>query len=85
MLFGIRPEHLTDKQISQGQEFITFQDEIIVVEPTGLDTMVLININGIDIWARSNPRVVGRVGENMSFSIDMNNMFLIDPDTKRVI
>ncbi len=85
MLFGIRPEHITDSHFTGERGFITVEERIIVVEPTGVDTMVLINIDGTDVWARSNPRAVGKVGENMSFAIDMNNMFLIDPRTNMIV
>ncbi|MDP6097166.1 MAG: sn-glycerol-3-phosphate ABC transporter ATP-binding protein UgpC [Gammaproteobacteria bacterium] len=85
MLFGIRPEHLTDSRSTYGQDLFEFKETVLVVEPTGMDTMVLVDVNGIDVWARSNPSVAGHVGEEMSFSIDLKNMYLINPETNRVV
>jgi multiple sugar transport system ATP-binding protein len=85
MIFGIRPEHLTEKKAHTHKAFSDFKSQVEVLEPMGMDTMVFININGEDITARSAPKAVANVGEMMDFSIDMSRMHLIDPSTDKVV
>jgi multiple sugar transport system ATP-binding protein len=85
MVFGIRPEHITEKRAHAGAHEVDFAAAVSVLEPMGIDTMVFFNIGPTDVCARSQPRAVSGVGESMSFTIDLAQMHLIDPDTDRVI
>lgn len=86
LVFGLRPEHITDKQ-SRGAEagFAPFDAKIDVVEPMGVDTMVYFSVLGVLVCARVNPRAARGPNEAMSLMADMNNMHLIDPTTDLVI
>ena len=53
--------------------------------PIGVDTMVFININGQEVCARSSPRAVAPVGSQMEFTVQLNQMHLVDPVSDRVI
>ena len=85
MIFGIRPEHVTDQRphIVAAQQ--DFSADVIVLEPMGIDTMVFINIGPTEICTRSRPGAVSQVGESMRFSIDLSEMHLIDPETDSVL
>jgi multiple sugar transport system ATP-binding protein len=85
MIFGIRPEHLTEKKAHTHKSFTDFKAKVDVLEPMGMDTMVFLNINGEEICARSTPKAVSKVGEDMEFSIDMSRMHLIDPRSDKVV
>jgi multiple sugar transport system ATP-binding protein len=85
MTFGIRPEHVTEKKAHTNNAQIDFDAMVQVLEPMGMDTMAFIDIGGSEVSARSEPRAVRGVGENMSFTIDMNHMHLLDPETDRVV
>jgi multiple sugar transport system ATP-binding protein len=85
MIFGIRPEHLTEKKAHTHAAMTDFQARVDVLEPMGMDTMVFVNINGEDICARSAPKAVTPVGQEMAFSIDMSRMHLIDPASDKVV
>ena len=85
MIFGIRPEHLTEKKAHTNNAMTDFKAKVDVLEPMGMDTMVFININGEDICARSAPKAVAPMGEQMEFSIDMSRMHLIDPSNDKVV
>ncbi|MPY75728.1 MAG: sn-glycerol-3-phosphate ABC transporter ATP-binding protein UgpC [Alphaproteobacteria bacterium] len=85
MVFGIRPEHISDRRPNAGSGFEEFEAGMEVVEPMGIDTMVFFSIDGIEICARARPRAVGPVGEAMPFTVDMNEMHLIDPANDRVV
>ncbi len=85
MIFGIRPEHLTEQRAHTGEGQEDFGADVVVLEPMGIDTMVFIDIEGTEVCARSTPREAGNVGERMGFTVDMNNMHLIDPDSSVVV
>jgi len=85
MIFGIRPEHLTEQRQHTNKQQLDFNCNVEVLEPMGMDTMVFINIDGTEVCARAAPKSVNLVGENMTFTIDMNNMHLINPQNDRVV
>jgi multiple sugar transport system ATP-binding protein len=85
MLFGIRPEHITERRAHTEAAQHDFEEEVVVLEPTGMDTMVFMKLNGVDACARSVPRAAGEVGRPMGFTINMDHMHLIDPGTDRVV
>ncbi|HJT06532.1 MAG TPA: sn-glycerol-3-phosphate ABC transporter ATP-binding protein UgpC [Stellaceae bacterium] len=83
MVFGIRPEHLTEtRSYGAGAEFAVPVD---VVEPMGMETMVYFNIEGTEICARVSPEAAAAPGERMSLMADMRHMHLIDPESDRVV
>ncbi len=85
MTFGIRPEHVTEKRAHTSDAQIDFAADIQVLEPMGMDTMVFIDLGGSEVSARSEPKAVRGVGEPMPFTIDMNHMHLLDPNTGKVL
>jgi len=84
-VFGIRPEHITDKRAHTSPGQRDFEDTVSVLEPMGVDTMVYIEVGGVEVCARSAPTAVCPVGSTMGFTIDMSHMHLIDPATDVVI
>ncbi len=85
MVFGIRPEHLTEKKAHTSDAQQDFSANVAVLEPMGMDTMVFLNVGGTEMCARSGPRAVSGVGQNMDFTIELNNMHLIDPVTDKLV
>jgi multiple sugar transport system ATP-binding protein len=85
MIFGIRPEHLTERKAHTGEAQLDLDAEVHVLEPMGMDTMVFIELGSTEVAARSAPKAVSDVGETMAFTIDMNNMHLIDPAAEKVV
>ena len=85
MLFGIRPEHITERRAGAHENQIEMIATVEVLEPMGMDTMVFLTVNGTEVCARSSPGAVKNVGEPMDFSIDMNSMHLIDLTDDRVV
>ena len=85
LIFGIRPEHMTEQRQHTNAQQIDFSCTVSVLEPMGVDTMVFVEIDGTEVTARAAPRSVSPVGAEMAFTVDMNNMHLIDPETDRVI
>ena len=85
MLFGIRPEHITEKRPHSSATDADLRASVDVLEPLGVDTMVFITLNGQEVCARSSPRAVAPVGSQMEFTVQLNQMHLVDPDSDRVI
>ena len=85
LLFGLRPEHLTEPRNygnGRGREFAAALD---VVEPMGMETMVFFQINGTEVCARVDPACEARPGEQVRLSADLDKMHLIDPQTEDVL
>ena len=85
LTFGIRPEHVTEQRQHTNPDQQDFACKVEVLEPMGIDTMVFMNIEGEDVCARAAPKSVKSPGEDMMFTIDMQNMHLIDSGTDRVL
>ena len=83
MVFGIRPEHITEtRSYGAGAEFTMPVD---VVEPMGMETMVYFVVDGVEVCARVSPEAALPPGERMRFMADMRHMHLIDPTTDKVV
>ncbi|KJE37007.1 sugar ABC transporter ATPase [Thalassospira sp. HJ] len=85
VVFGIRPEALTHKRTGSdepGSQYVNFESKVEVIEPTGADTMTVIEIAGKEIVARVRPDRQPTPGESMTFSADMSQISLFDPDTE---
>ena len=85
MVFGIRPEHITESKAHTEEAQIDFNASVEVLEPMGIDTMVYFRLGEHEVCARSAPRAVSPPGQDMAFTVDMNSMHLLDPATDRVI
>jgi len=84
MIFGIRPEHLTEPRGGHDEacEFSAAPD---VVEPMGMETMVFFGVGGTEVCARVEPSSVAGPGQSMRLCANVNHMHLIDPDTRLVV
>ena len=85
VVFGIRPEHVTDQRAHSTENQFDFESNVVVLEPTGIDTMVFIELNDSAVWARSTPYDAKDVGQLMKFTVDMKHMHLVGPGTDLII
>ncbi len=53
-----------------------------VLEPTGPDTLVFININGKEVTCRVAPNAVKSPGEHMKLMVDMSKALFFNPQTE---
>ncbi len=85
VLFGIRPEHLTDQRQGRG----SYADIAItpeVIEPMGMETLVHFHMGPVrDICARIDPTISAAPGVPLTLTADMSNMHLLDVETGRVL
>lgn len=79
VIFGLRPEHITETRGTEngvGQEFPVDLD---VVEPMGMETMVYFRVKGTEICGRVEPTAAKNAGETMTLRANLDQMHLIDP------
>ncbi len=84
LLFGLRPEHITDAR-GQGADRQNFPATLDVVEPMGMETMVYFGINGTEVCGRVDPAHAGGPGERVQLQANLAHMQLIDPKTGAVL
>jgi multiple sugar transport system ATP-binding protein len=85
LLFGLRPEHITEPRGDAPQGAVPFSARLDVVEPMGMETMVYFDVEGIEVCGRVEPAAARAAGESMPLVADLNKMHLIDPRTEQVI
>jgi len=85
MIFGIRPEHVTERRQHANGAQQDIAADVNVLEPMGIDTMVFFSLGPKEVCARSEPSAVSNVGESMGFTVNMDKMHLIDPSTDAVV
>src|SRR5262249_41760007 len=85
LIFGLRPEHITEARGEPIPGASPFDARLDVVEPMGMETMVYFIVDGGEVCGRLNPAGARNVGESMRLVADLNQMHLIDPRTELVI
>jgi multiple sugar transport system ATP-binding protein len=83
--FGLRPEHITEPRGADPDRRCMFSALLDVIEPMGMETMVFFNIEGTEVCARVEPTSVPSPGKSMELHANLNQMHLIDPDTRLVL
>jgi multiple sugar transport system ATP-binding protein len=85
LIFGLRPEHITEtrgRENGVGQEFPALLD---VVEPMGMETMVYFRVDGTEICGRVEPTAAKEPGEIMQLRANLDHMHLIDAASGTVL
>jgi multiple sugar transport system ATP-binding protein len=85
LLFGIRPEHLTDAKPNGEKNVGQFDAGLEVTEPMGNETMVFFSIDGTEVCGRVSPNAGARENTTMKMAVALDNMHLIDNATGRVL
>jgi multiple sugar transport system ATP-binding protein len=77
VLVGIRPEHLAVS--ANGGNPGDLKAEVVVVEPTGADTLIFCKVAGVDVTAVVRERHEFRPGEAVRFKPQLT--YLFDPSS----
>jgi len=85
MIFGLRPEHITEPRNGERDERCDFTATLDVVEPMGMETVVFFSVDGTEVCARVEPSSVPAPGQAMRLHANTNHMHLIDAETQRVL
>jgi len=85
LLFGLRPEDLFEQRphLEPGQH--AFEAVPEVVEPMGMETLVLFTLNGVETCARVNPGCGAKPGAPLKLLADLRHMHLIDDESGQVL
>ena len=84
IILGIRPEQITDTlaRHETNGHFQSIFCTVKVIEPTGPDILVFVDINGREVTCRVHPDAQCRPGETMQMDIDMSKVLYFDPDSE---
>jgi len=85
VVLGIRPECIAESQRRFGGEQITLDATVVMTEPTGAETIVILRIAGERAIGRVAPDTRLSVGGVERFSIDTRKLCLFDTKTERLI
>lgn len=80
LILGIRPEQivLVSNELTH---LPTLRAEVQVVEPTGPDTLVFVNINNTKVCCRLAPDSAPDSGQNLTLQFDSSKVLLFDANT----
>ena len=85
VLFGIRPEHLTEPKNLDRNNIALFHITPEVLEPMGMETLVHLWIEGAEVCSRIDPTTPAEPGRPLQVAADLNHMHLIDPQSGKVL
>jgi multiple sugar transport system ATP-binding protein len=85
LLFGLRPEHITEPRRGDRDQNCEFSAALDIVEPMGMETLVYFTIDGQQICGRVDPGSGAQPRETMRLVANMDHMHLIDPSSGTVL
>jgi multiple sugar transport system ATP-binding protein len=85
LIFGLRPEHITEPRRDERDPRCEFTVTLDVVEPMGMETMVYFAVDGTEVCARVEPEAATAPGQPMRLYANLSHMHLIDPATELVL
>ena len=85
LLFGLRPEHITQTRGGGNNGGHEISVTLDVVEPMGMETMVFFHVNGTEVCGRVEPSAAKGPGERMELRADLDHMYIINPAMNAVL
>ncbi len=85
LLLGLRPEHITEAKAHPESGVEAFDAVLDVTEPMGMETLIYLELEGVEICGRVNPNAGARDGGPLRLAVDLNNMHLLNEVTGVVI
>jgi multiple sugar transport system ATP-binding protein len=85
LLFGLRPEHLTEFHAHATANQQPFERTPEVTEPMGMETLVFFRVNGTDVCACTNPAAGAQPGKPLKMLADLDHMHLIDDESGHIL
>jgi len=82
VIFGIRPEHMNDRQFSGDFPGMGIMEATVdVIEPIGSDVILIVMAGKDQLTAKVDPHTTASVYKPIKLAVDMNNMHLFDKKT----
>jgi len=85
LLFGIRPEHMTEASPHAEPGIEPFDAVLDVTEPMGMETLVYFTLEGTPLCGRVNPNAGAQDGGPLRMAVDLNNMHLLNEASGAVL
>ncbi len=87
VILGIRSEAITDIESADrnAQRIEHVTNQIIVTEPAGSDTFVMVAMGGHECISRMRSDTLVEAGQNVTLAINMEKITVFDPDTEERI
>ncbi|MDI3548004.1 MAG: multiple sugar transport system ATP-binding protein [Halanaerobiales bacterium] len=88
VVFGIRPEDLTDASLTHEFDITednSFTASVEVVEPMGSEIYLYLTIDDHSMIARVDVETKAKVGDNIKLGVDTRKMHVFDPETEEAI
>lgn len=87
VILGIRPEQITDQGSAQADQpnLQLIRAKVEITEPTGPDTLVTSQFNGVKVTARCHPQAGMAPGQTATLVIDPSKALLFDPASENRI
>lgn len=86
VIAGIRPETInlptTGKSKDTERSFVA---KIVVTEPTGAETLAILDFGGSEFTATLDPDISFTIGEETKFTVDLSKLVCFDPKTDNLI
>ncbi|WP_108398872.1 ABC transporter ATP-binding protein [Devosia submarina] len=79
LLLGIRPEHIVVDPTGDA----SFNADVVVLEPTGADTLITTRIGSTDLLVLIRDRMNATVGKPLPLAIQPGRLHLFEPNTGR--
>ncbi|HXV29886.1 MAG TPA: TOBE domain-containing protein, partial [Sinorhizobium sp.] len=76
LVYGLRPEYMTLDPNG-------LPAEVVVIEPTGYETQMIVRLGGADVTGVFRERVNARPGDTIHLAIDGQHVHLFDAETGR--
>lgn len=83
VIMGIRPENLEDSAFVQNaRPSNTITANVEVTEPMGAEIYAYLDVDGVLMTARVNPRSQAKYGESLSLFVDLDTIHLFNKETE---
>jgi multiple sugar transport system ATP-binding protein len=85
VIAGVRAEAISYGTPAAADGRSVLDATVEVTEPTGADTLAVLNVGGHELTARLGPDIHLRSGDQARFSVDLSKLVFFDPHTQRRI
>jgi multiple sugar transport system ATP-binding protein len=86
VIAGIRPETINLPTVVKSKDTErSFNAKIVVTEPTGAETLAILDFGGYEFTATLDPDISFNMGEETQFTVDLAKLVCFDPKTDKLI
>ena len=85
VVFGIRPENVSDLPEDVAKAATVFESTVRVYELLGAEVFLYFDIDVFPVTARVDPRTTARPGDVIKFCVDVDKIHVFDKETQQVI